>query len=83
MQWRDGHVDLQTVFVYSREVVALHFDVIKFIKAQKVIKVKNLIVFGENVIRRPDMANMQIALLLSHNKDTDLNPLFSELILQQ
>ena len=83
MQWRDGHVDLQTVFVNSREVVALHFDVIKFIKAQEVIKVNNLIVFGEDVVRCPDMANMKIALLLPHHKDTDLNPFFCELILQK
>ena len=83
MQWRDGHVDLQTVFVDSREVVTLHFDVIKFIKAQEVIKVNNLIVFGEDVVRCPDMANMKIALLFPHHKDTDLNPFFCELILQK
>ena len=83
MQWRDGHMDFQTVFVNSREVVALHFNVIKFIKAQKVIKINNLIVFREDVVRRLYMANMNVTLLLSHHKHADLNPLFFELILQQ
>lgn len=83
MQRRDSHVNLEAVFVDSREVVTLHFDVIKLIKAKKVIKVKNLIVFREDVVRRPYMANVKIPILLPHNKDTDLDPLFCKLILQK
>ena len=83
MQRCDSHVDLEAVFVDSREVVTLHFDVIKLIKAKKVIKVKYLIVFREDVVRRPDMANMKIPILLPHNQDTDLDPLFCKLILQK
>ena len=82
MKRRDGHVDLETVFADSREVVTLHFDVIELIKAQEVIKVNNLIIFREDVVGRPDMANMQITLLLSDHQDTDFNPLFCELILK-
>ena len=69
-------MNFQTVFVNSREVVALHFNVIKFIKAQEVIKVNNLIVFREDVVRRLYMANMNVTLLLSHHKHADLDPLF-------
>ena len=76
-------MDLEAVFVDSREVVTLHFDVIKLIKAKKVIKVKYLIVFREDVVRRPHMANMKIPILLPHNQDTDLDPFFCKLILQK
>ena len=76
-------MNLEAVFVDSREVVTLHFDVIKLIKAKEVIKVKYLIVFREDVVCRPYMANMKIPILLPHNQDTDLDPLFCKLILQK
>ena len=40
----DGHMDLQTVFVDSRQKVALHLLIIDLIKAEKIVKVDNLIV---------------------------------------
>ena len=82
MQGSDGHVDLEAVLVDPREVVALHFYVIELVKAEEVVKVENLIIFREDAVGRPDMADVEVFLLLAHHEDTNLYPLFFELILQ-
>ena len=68
-------MDLQTVFVDSGQEVTLHLLIIKFVKAEKMVKVDNLIVLREDVVGGFDVTNVGETVLFSDHQDTDLDSL--------
>ena len=81
MKGCDGHMDLQTVFVDSRQEVALHLLIIDLVKAEKIVKVDNLIVLRKDVIGGSDVTNVSETVLFSDHQDPNLDPLLLELVL--
>ena len=81
MKGCDGHMDLQTVFVDSRQEVALHLLIIDLVKAEKIVKVDNLIVLRKDVIGGSDVTNVRETVLFSDHQNTNLDPLLLELVL--
>ena len=81
MKGCDGHMDLQTVFVDSRQEVALHLLIIDLVKAEKIVKVDNLIVLRKDVIGGSDVTNVRKTVLFSDHQDPNLDPLLLELVL--
>ena len=74
-------MDLQTVFVDSRQEVALHLLIIDLVKAEKIIKVDNLIVLRKDVIGGPHVTNVRKTVLFSNHQNPNLDPLLLELVL--
>ena len=68
-------MDLQTVFVDSGQEVALHLLIIKFVEAEKIVKVDNLIVLREDVVGGFDVTDVGETVLFSDHQDTDLDSL--------
>ena len=81
MKGCDGHMDLQTVFVDSRQEVALHLLIIDLVKAEKIVKVDNLIVLRKDVIGGSDVTNVSKTVLFSDHQDANLDPLLLEFVL--
>ena len=81
MKGCDGHMDLQTVFVDSRQEVALHLLIIDLVKAEKIVKVDNLIVLRKDVIGGSDVTNVRETVLFSDHQNPNLDPLLLELVL--
>ena len=81
MKGCDGHMDLQTVFVDSRQEVALHLLIIDLVKAEKIVKVDNLIVLRKDVIGGSDVTNVGKTVLFSDHQNTNLDPLLLEFVL--
>ena len=81
MKGCDGHMDLQTVFVDSRQEVALHLLIIDLVKAEKIVKVDNLIVLRKDVIGGSDVTNVRKTVLFSDHQNANLDPLLLELVL--
>ena len=81
MKGCDGHMDLQTVFVDSRQKVALHLLIIDLIKAEKIVKVDNLIVLRKDIIGGSDVTNVRETVLFSDHQNANLDPFLLELVL--
>ena len=80
MEWSYCDVYSKTVFVNSREKITFNFLIIQFIKTQKIIKVKYLIVLGEDVVCCLDMSDVIEAVLLSYNQHSYLHSLLFKFI---
>ena len=70
-------MDFKTIFINTRQEIALHFLIIELIKAEQIIKINNVIILGEYVVSCFDMSYVSKIILFSHDQHSYLDSLLA------
>ncbi len=65
MQGRNSDQNLEGLLAHAGEVGTPQLDVVQLVKTQKIVKVEDLIVGGEDVVGCAHVTDMLVALLLA------------------